>query len=248
MANDTNHKAENASISKLIISPLQEPINSSVAVCSATFYNTLTVNCITINNGQNGLYVKMPQKRTQQGRFIDAAHPLSADARRNINETLLSAYRNGNFKQEFEVAAPKKIQAQNLVKNPPESGNSLARLDIVVGDMVVHNVKINKGKTNDNLNLSMPGYKSKNGEYSSICIPANKEAYSEFSKQALAEYNTQYSFRKLTDDDVAALKESGIQLQCRKNQQGEYVVKFKFEDLAKVNAVINPSATAATKH
>ena len=129
----------NASISKFTISPLAQPINGSVAVCSATFYNTLTVNGITINEGKNGLYVKMPQKRTKQGRFIDVAHPLSADGRRNINETLLTAYKSGVLKQEFEVAPPKKIAAQNAVKYPPEYGNSLARLDVVVGDMVVHN-------------------------------------------------------------------------------------------------------------
>ena len=99
----------NASISKFTISPLAQPINGSVAVCSATFYNTLTVNGITINEGKNGLYVKMPQKRTKQGRFIDVAHPLSADGRRNINETLLTAYKSGVLKQEFEVAPPKKM-------------------------------------------------------------------------------------------------------------------------------------------
>ena len=71
----------NTSISKFSISPLPQPINGSVAVCSATFYNTLTVNGITINNGRKGLYVKMPQKRTKQGRFLDVCHPLSAEGR-----------------------------------------------------------------------------------------------------------------------------------------------------------------------
>lgn len=235
----------NSAISKFTISPLKQPINSSVAVCSVTFYNALTVNGITINEGRNGLFVKMPQKRTQQGKYIDVAHPLSADGRRNINQTLLSAYREGAFKQEFDVV-PQNISAQNSVRYPPEYGNSLARVDIVVGDMVVHNAKIIRGN-DDNLHLSMPGYKAKDGNYTSICNPASKEAFAEMSKQALNEYNTEYSFRKLSDDDVAALKESGIKLQSHKNAQGENVVKFKFEDLPKVNAVINPTSTAVTK-
>ena len=70
----------------------------------------------------------MPQKRTKQGRFIDAAHPLSADGRRNINETLLTAYKNGIMKQEFEVAPPKTIAAQNSVTYPPAYGNTLLYL------------------------------------------------------------------------------------------------------------------------
>ena len=237
--------ATNPSISKFAISPLQQPINGTVAVCSATFYNTLTVNGITINEGRKGLYVRMPQKRTQQGKYIDVAHPLSVDGRRNINQTLLSAYRENVFKQEFNVPAPKIIAAQNSVKYPPEYGNSLARLDVVVGDMVVHNAKIIK--TNNEPRLFMPSYKTKDGSYTSICNPATKDAFAVLNRKALDEYNTEYSFRKLTDDDVAALRESGVKIQCRKNTDGENIVKFKMEDLAKVNTIINPAQNTAPK-
>lgn len=237
--------ATNQSISKFTISPLQQPINGCVAVCSATFYNTLTVNGITINEGRSGLYVKMPQKRTKQGKYIDVAHPLSVDGRRNINQTLLSAYKSSVLKREFEVAPPKNISAQNSVKYPPEYGNSLARLDLVVDDLVVHNAKIIKADGKPR--LFMPSYQSKDGSFTSICNPASKSAYAELNQKALDEYNTEYSFRKLTDDDVAALKESGIKIQCRKNSLGENVVKFKFEDLQKVNAIINPAPTAAPR-
>lgn len=187
-----NEIPANASISKITISPLQQPINGTIAVCSATFYNTLTVNGITINEGRNGLYVRMPQKRTQQGKYIDVAHPLSVDGRRNINQTLLSAYRDNNFKQKFNVAAPTTIVAQNSVKYPPEYGNSLARLDIVVGDMVVHNAKIIK--SDNEPRLIMPSYKTKDGSYTSICIPATKDAFSKMNQKALEEYNTEYEY------------------------------------------------------
>ena len=170
-------------------------------------------------------------------------HPLSADGRRNINQVLLSAYREGNFKQSFEIPQPKLIAAQNSVKYPPEYGNSLARMDLVVDDMVVHNVKILRGNDNK-LHFSMPGYTARDGNYTSICNPASKEAFAVFNKKALEEYNTQYSFCKLSDDDVAALRESGVKLQCHKNAQGENIIKFKFADLAKVNAVINSSPAA----
>ena len=245
MMNDSSAVGEttNNAISKFTISPLPQPINGSVAVCSVTFYNTLTVNGITINNGRRGLYVKMPQKRTKQGGYIDVTHPLSADGRRNINQVLLSAYREGNFKQSFEIPPPKVIAAQNSVKYPPEYGNSLARMDLVVDDMVVHNVKILRGNDNK-LHFSMPGYTARDGNYTSICNPASKEAFAVFNKKALEEYNTQYSFCKLSDDDVAALRESGVKLQCHKNAQGENIIKFKFADLAKVNAVINSSPAA----
>ena len=236
----------NASISKFTISPLAQPINGSVAICSATFYNTLTVNGITINEGKNGLYVKMPQKRTKQGRFIDVAHPLSADGRRNINQTLLSAYKSGVLKQEFEVAPPKTVAAQNSVKYPPEYGNSLARLDIVVDDMVVHNAKIIKGK-DDVPRLTMPSYKAKDGNHTSICIPATKEAYAEFNEKAINEFNTEYVYRKLSDDDAAKLEQAGVKVQIHQNAQGENIAKIHPNDVNKVNQVIAPPANTFRK-
>lgn len=236
----------NVAISKFTISPLAQPINGSVAICSATFYNTLTVNGITINEGKNGLYVKMPQKRTKQGHFIDVAHPLSADGRRNINQTLLSSYKDGVLKQEFEVAPPKTVSAQNSVKYPPEYGNSLARLDIVVGDMVVHNAKIIKSK-DDVPRLTMPSYKAKDGNHTSICIPATKEAYAEFNKQALDEFNTEYSYRKISDSDAEKLEQAGIKVQVHQNAKGENIAKIHPDDVNKVNQVIAPPANTFRK-
>lgn len=229
-------ETSNSSISKFTISPLEQPINGTVAVCSATFYNNLTVNGITINKGKNGLYVRMPQKRTKQGNYIDVAHPLSTDGRRNINQTLLSAYKNNVLHKELNAPEPNKVQAKNCVKYPPEYGNSLARMDIVVDDMVVHNAKIMK--SGDSTNLLMPTYKSKDGNHTSICAPANKKSYAEFNKKATEEFSTEYSYRKFNDDSVAKLKESGVQIQSHKNSKGENIVKFKSADLEKVNAVV----------
>ena len=151
LKNTKDSAQSNRAISQLIITPLNPPRNSVVGICSAPFYNALTVNGITINvNRNNEIYVRMPQKRTQQGRYIDVAHPLTREGRENINHTILSAFRQGVNRQRFEVAVPLSVAAQNSVKYPPEYGNSLARMDLVVNDMVVHNAKIIRGKNYEN--------------------------------------------------------------------------------------------------
>lgn len=107
LKNTKDSAQSNRAISQLIITPLNPPRNSVVGICSATFYNALTVNGITINvNRNNDIYVRMPQKRTQQGRYIDVAHPLTSEGRENINQTILSAFRQGVNRQRFEVAVP----------------------------------------------------------------------------------------------------------------------------------------------
>lgn len=247
MENAKGSVQSNRAISQLIITPLNPPRNSVVGICSATFYNALTVNGITINvNGNNEIYVRMPQKRTQQGRYIDVAHPLSRKGRENINQTILSAFRQGVHRQRFEVATPLAVSAQNSVKYPPEYGNSLARMDLVVNDMVVHNAKIIRGKDGDP-HLVMPSYKSKDGEYVSICNPANKEAFAVFSEKAIEEFNTEYQYFRLNDSEVAELSENGVKAEVHKISDDSNVVKVKPADVEKVNAIINPTQNLAPK-
>lgn len=245
--NNRESSSFNTAISKYTISPLSTPKNGVVAVASATFYDTLTINSITINQSQNGnLYVKMPQKRTNQGNFIDVAHPLNAKARQNINDTLLNGYKNGIMKQEFNVTSQSEISAQNSVKySDGQYGNNLARLDVVVNDMVVHNAKIVNGKDNNQPFLSMPTYKDKNGEFHSICTPANSEAFKSMSNEALAEYNTEYKFAKCSDEQISTLKDSGIKFNTHTNNNGENIIKFKSADASKVYSTINSIANTA---
>ena len=238
----------NSSITKFTISPLKQQNNSVVAVVSATFYDKLTVNSITINNGENGLYVKMPQKKTKNGKFIDVVHPLSAEGRKNINDTLLQAYQNSVFKKEnVAVCSPNTtINAQNIVKYPENYGNKIARCDIVVNDMVVHNVNI--VNVNNEQKLYMPSFKTKNGSFISICVPTDKKAYGEMKNAALTEYNTNYTYRKYSDADVEKLKASSeVNIQSHKNNNGENIVKFKTEDLQRVNTVVRNNKHANSK-
>lgn len=237
----------NSSITKFTISPLKEPKNSVVAVASATFYDTLTVYGITINKGKNGLYVKMPQKKTQKGNYIDVVHPLSPEGRKNINDTLLQAYQKSEFKKENVVVAPNTpIKAQNVVKYPEDYGNKLARCDLIVIDMVVHNVNIIN--VNDKPKLYMPSYKTKNGSFTSICVPTDKKAYGEMKNAALTEYNTNYTYRKYSDADVEKLKASSeVNIQSHKNNNGENIVKFKTDDLQKVHAIVYNNKAVASK-
>lgn len=234
-----NNIVTNPAISKYNIVPLSEPKNNVVAVASATFYNSLTVNNITINVNQNGeLFVRMPQKRTNQGNFIDVAHPLSRDGRKNINETLLNGFKNGEYKKTFFVNQEPSISAQNSVKYPDgKYGNNLARLDVVVNDMVIHNAKIFKNK--DGMpQLALPSYKGKNG-YTSICVPSSSEVFKAMNTSAVEEFNTEYRFIDCTNEQVTALKNGGLHINSNINSDGVNIVKFKAADEARVQNILN---------
>jgi stage V sporulation protein G len=64
-------------------------------VATITFDDAFVVHDIRIIEGENGLFVAMPSKKTPTGSFRDIAHPIHGDMRRLIEEAIV---------KEFEVA------------------------------------------------------------------------------------------------------------------------------------------------
>lgn len=64
------------------------------AIVSVTFDNAFVVHDVKVVEGQNGLFVAMPSRKTPEGEFRDIAHPISASAREVISQAVLSAYQD----------------------------------------------------------------------------------------------------------------------------------------------------------
>ena len=62
------------------------------AVVSITIDNSFAVHDIKIVEGPDNYFVSMPSRRTKNGSFRDTAHPINAEARTQIVETILNAY------------------------------------------------------------------------------------------------------------------------------------------------------------
>jgi stage V sporulation protein G len=56
------------------------------AVCSVTFDNEFVVHDIKIVEGERGLFIAMPSRKTPAGEFRDIAHPINSDTRKTIQE------------------------------------------------------------------------------------------------------------------------------------------------------------------
>jgi len=68
------------------------PEGKMKAIVSVTFDDAFVVHDVKVVEGQNGLFVAMPSKRTPTGEFRDIAHPISQAARNIIQEAVLKAY------------------------------------------------------------------------------------------------------------------------------------------------------------
>ncbi|NMA94439.1 MAG: septation regulator SpoVG [Clostridiales bacterium] len=62
------------------------------AVASITFDDEFVVHDIKVIEGQNGLFIAMPSRKTPNGEYRDIAHPINSDTRNRIQDLILSKY------------------------------------------------------------------------------------------------------------------------------------------------------------
>ena len=62
------------------------------AVVSVTFDNEFVVHDIKVIEGEKGLFIAMPSKKSAEGEYRDIAHPISSATRDMISNAILEAY------------------------------------------------------------------------------------------------------------------------------------------------------------
>lgn len=62
------------------------------AIVSVTIDDAFVVHDVKVVEGQNGLFVAMPSRKTSMGEFRDIAHPISQDSRDLVQTAVLAAY------------------------------------------------------------------------------------------------------------------------------------------------------------
>lgn len=76
------------------------------AIASITLDDEFVVHDIRVIDGNNGLFVAMPSKRTPDGEFRDIAHPINSGMRNKIQDAVLAEYHRLGEEEavEFEEA------------------------------------------------------------------------------------------------------------------------------------------------
>lgn len=67
---------------------------SMKAVASITLYNEFVIHDIKVIEGEKGLFIAMPSRKTAEGEYRDIAHPISKEAREDVQTKILEAYEN----------------------------------------------------------------------------------------------------------------------------------------------------------
>lgn len=62
------------------------------AVVSVTFDEAFVIHDIKVIEGEKGLFIAMPSKRTADGEYRDIAHPINVEMRGVLQEAILKRY------------------------------------------------------------------------------------------------------------------------------------------------------------
>ena len=63
-------------------------------IASVLLDECFAVHDIRIIEGDNGLFIAMPSRKTSTGGYRDSAHPINPETRTMFEETILEAYKN----------------------------------------------------------------------------------------------------------------------------------------------------------
>lgn len=74
------------------------------AIVSVTFDNEFVVHDIKVIEGQNGLFIAMPSRKTPDGEFKDIAHPINTETREKIQKSILDAYEVAMMDEDTAIA------------------------------------------------------------------------------------------------------------------------------------------------
>jgi len=75
------------------------------AIASITIDDEFVVHDIRVIDGNNGMFVAMPSKRTPDGEFRDIAHPISSSTREKIQSAVLVEYERVGEEEEVVAGA-----------------------------------------------------------------------------------------------------------------------------------------------
>ena len=70
------------------------------AIVSITLDNEFVVHDIKVIEGEKGLFIAMPSKKTADGEFRDIAHPINSSTRESIQSVILEKYQESLNEEE----------------------------------------------------------------------------------------------------------------------------------------------------
>ena len=71
------------------------------AIVSVTLDNEFVVHDIKVIEGEKGLFIAMPSRKTADGEYRDIAHPINSETRQQMQDVILREYEKAILTEEY---------------------------------------------------------------------------------------------------------------------------------------------------
>ena len=182
-----------------------EKENSKVkATAAITVNDSLAIKNVRVVEGENGLFVQLPQYMQTDKSYENLVFPVTKELREQINSTVLEQYHNPTEK-ENPVPQETKIKVSASPLNI-ENSSIRALCSVTLDDsLVIKNVRVMEGQKG--LFVQMPSYKDRQGNYIDIVFPVTKEFREKLFGAVLESY--QNKLATIGNATYGELKEKG---------------------------------------
>ncbi len=76
------------------------------AYVTVTFDDSFVVHNVKVIEGESGVFIAMPSRKTRKGEFKDVAHPINTDFRNKMQEQILEAFNNNEHYEDDKEYSP----------------------------------------------------------------------------------------------------------------------------------------------
>ena len=81
-------------ITSVNVRKVEREDNRMKGIASVLIDDVFAIHDIRIIEGDKGLFIAMPSRKTATGGYRDIAHPTNADSRKMFEDAILEAYKN----------------------------------------------------------------------------------------------------------------------------------------------------------
>ena len=93
-SNKTKGRYTKLNISDIRIKLVEQADSKLKAVASITIDECFVIHDIKVINGEKGIFISMPAKKSPDGKHKDIAHPIKTETRKELEEKIIEAYNN----------------------------------------------------------------------------------------------------------------------------------------------------------
>lgn len=80
-------------ITNVTVRKLENSESNVKGISTIVLNDEFAIHDIRIIEGQNGLFIAMPSRKTNQGEYRDVVHPIKKEVRELVHNTIIEAYK-----------------------------------------------------------------------------------------------------------------------------------------------------------